>query len=82
LWLVDEGYDHAVEVRMLGCPLRADVLVPELYGSQVIEICDTETDASKKRKEALFDKAGVSVLFVPADFNEALALIKAANGLK
>jgi hypothetical protein len=67
---------------MKGRELRADILVPELYGSQVIEIVDSEGEDSLRAKAAKYEALGVVMLPVKADFRSAVDSIKAANGLK
>lgn len=77
-WLWDNGYDFACEVRMNN-GLRADFIVPCLYGSQCIEVMDSEGIDSIEKKA---DKYTCTFLAVPANLEEAVLLIRAANGLK
>lgn len=81
LWLWENHYLYACEVKMKGRELRADILVPELYGAQVIEVTDSEGPESIARKAKKYDELGVSMLAVPANFKLALSLIRKANGI-
>lgn len=80
-WLWLNGYRFGTEVKMKN-GLRADILVPELYGSQVIEVMDSETPEMLDVKRKKYSAGGIEMLGVPADTSEALKLIMSANGLK
>lgn len=81
MWAWANDIEFAVEVKMRN-GLRADMVFPELTGSQVVEIMDTETNASLKSKQELYHKAGIECVGVPAnDPPAAIAIIKKANGM-
>ena len=81
MWCWMNGFDFATEAVMRN-RLRADIIIPGLLGSQVIEIMDTETNESLKQKQALYQSDGIECLGVPANNPpKALDLIRKANGL-
>jgi hypothetical protein len=82
LWLRKNGYTYATEVKMK-FGQRADICVPELLGSQVLEIMDSETVYSIESKRVVYEKHGIDMLAVPAsDHKQAIRMIIEANGLK
>ena len=80
-WLWENNYLFACEVKMKGGELRADIFAPELYGSQVIEIMDSEGKESLERKKLAYKKLGLTCVGVPADFKEAIIILKAENNI-
>lgn len=80
LWCWENGYKFATEVKMKN-GLRADLVVPELYGSQIIEVVDTETEDSLARKRKKYSLEGLEFLSVPASFSEAVRLVREVNNL-
>lgn len=62
--------------------LRPDIVCPDL-STPVIEIMDSETEKMfAENKKAWYDRDGITVLQVPARPEEAVRLLKEANGLK
>lgn len=80
LW--ENKYLFACEVKMKGGGLRADIFVPELYGSQVIEIMDSEGEGSLNRKILAYKDLGLTCVGVPANTKEALKIIREKNNLR
>lgn len=60
---------------------RADVLAPELYESQVIEIFDSEDLDSIEEKRADYAATGMTFIAVPANPEVAVKILQEANGL-
>ena len=61
---------------------RADVVIPELWESQVIEIHDSEEPASIEAKRREYEAEGLVFFAVPADPSQALKLLAARNKLE
>lgn len=82
LWCWNNGYVFATEVKMHGMKRRADIIIPDLLGSQVIEIMDSESEASLMNKQLDYRKRGLECVGVPAnDYDQAIRLIRLANNL-
>lgn len=81
LWLRSKGYAYSTEVKMKHYRKRADIVVPELYGSQVIEVHDTEGIDSIEAKQKIYADNGIEMLAVPASDDGRVAIfeIAAAN---
>lgn len=82
MWAWKRELRFLTEVPMLEGSRRADVVIPELHGSQVIEIFDTEPYESILAKKQDYEALGVSFLAVPADPVKAIEMICKANNIK
>lgn len=80
MWAHTLGYWWALEVYMKN-GRRADVIIPELYGSQAIEVVDSESEESIEAKRQDYADIGVEMLAVPADYRRAIEMIREANGM-
>ncbi len=62
LRFIDVGTDFLTECIIDKIGTRCDILVPELF--LVIEIVDTESDESLKRKREKYESVGLKMLFL------------------
>lgn len=69
--LADLGLWFALEVPVKGIPRRADIIVPELYESQVIEIHDSEGAESLAAKKEDYRRRGIAMVAVAANNPQA-----------
>lgn len=81
LWAWENGYSFMTEVPMIGSKRRADIIIPELYETQVIEIYDSESFKSIQEKKSEYLEQGLSFIGVPADPKKAVHMIMKANNL-
>jgi hypothetical protein len=75
MWFYERGFIFATEVPMIGSTRRADVLIPEFYEAQVIEIQDSESDDSIRRKAEEYRMQGLTFLSLPANPVEAINIL-------
>lgn len=75
MWFYKQGYIFATEVPMIGSMRRADIIVPEFFEAQVIEIHDTESPHSIEDKRREYENAGLTFLALPANPEEAIFIL-------
>lgn len=76
LWLTENGYWWATEVPILGKDRRADILCPEFYEAQVIEIYHSESQESINNKHSDYKKKGLVMKAVPAKPETAIQMLQ------
>lgn len=77
-YLIEQGITFACEAKMKHNNRRADIIVPELYEAQIIEIHDTESTESIQEKTKDYGRQQLTVLAVPANQEQAVKMIDQA----
>lgn len=76
LWAWKRGLLFATEVPMIGMSRRADIVIPELFQAQIVEVVDTESVESIESKRVEYSRQGMTFLAVPADPEKAIFLLE------
>lgn len=81
-WAWEHDLEFYTEVPMIANKRRADFVIPEAYGAQIIEIHDSESLESIESKRVDYRKKNIDFLAVPADPERAINLIITATNIR
>lgn len=73
-WAAKNKLYFACETKMKN-GRRADIIIPELFEAQIIEIYDSETTQSLESKQYDYTATGAVMRAIPADPEQALLLL-------